>query len=60
MVGWHSIIDGDIRKHAELLDVGTAHRMGRSVIESGYDSGVRRLLNSLLNQGDTFVGWFWR
>ncbi|WP_217316693.1 hypothetical protein, partial [Rhodanobacter sp. C06] len=41
--------DRYIREHAKLLDVGAAHRIGRSVIENVYDrGGARRFLNSLL------------
>ncbi|MEO8998866.1 MAG: hypothetical protein ABI227_00545, partial [Rhodanobacter sp.] len=39
----------DIREHAKLLDVRTAHQVLRSVIESVYDRGAaREFLNSLL------------
>lgn len=50
MIGRYPILDGDIREHAKLLDVGAAHRIRRSVIESGHDScGAKRFLNSLLD-----------
>jgi hypothetical protein len=43
MIGRHPIFDANIREHAKLLDVGTAHRIKRAVIERGHDrSGVRR------------------
>ncbi|WP_168174118.1 hypothetical protein, partial [Rhodanobacter sp. C06] len=43
------VFDRYIREHAKLLDVGAAHRIGRSVIENVYDrGGARRFLNSLL------------
>jgi hypothetical protein len=52
MISGHPILDGDIREHAKLLDVGAAHRIKRSVIESVYDrSGARRFLISLLKVG---------
>ncbi|OOG46445.1 hypothetical protein B0E52_04395, partial [Rhodanobacter sp. C06] len=54
--------DRYIREHAKLLDVGAAHRIGRSVIENVYDrGGARRFLNSLLQlgfqNGSKFTCW---
>lgn len=51
MIDRHALIDRNIREHAELLDVGAAHRGERSVIEAGYDhEDAQRLLNSLLDK----------
>ncbi|WP_217316644.1 hypothetical protein, partial [Rhodanobacter sp. C06] len=48
--------DRYIREHAKLLDVGAAHRIGRSVIENVYDrGGARRFLNSLLANNATYL-----
>lgn len=55
VIARHALLDRDIGKHAKLLDVGTAHRIKRSVIENAYDrTDTLRFLNSLCPLAEKF------